>query len=172
MSKSENIGSLEELRARKAEIKAENESARHGLVSSLSKAPGKIKEFAFEDLALPAMGIGLAVYVGYRFLRSNKSKPVTLPPSAPMRVPASSVAPKQTPPPRPATQQYTPPPAGNNDTAEAVSAGFNFASLITAGNILFPAAKAIIGVVQNHRAKQQTAEQLHDAKQGIVAEVE
>jgi len=74
MSKASNISSLSELRNRRDEIKAEQEAARQGLTSTLAAAPAKAKEYALEDLALPALGIGLAIYVGYRVLRPRKQR--------------------------------------------------------------------------------------------------
>ena len=149
MSKLANIDSLKELRARKAEIQAENQAARQGLVSSLSKAPSKVAQFAYEDLALPAMGIGLAVYVGYRLLRSRKKtyeKNTVDPPTIPQALPAQEERYI------PETRVWQRP----QPEAEPSNATFSIDHLLTAGRILVPAAMAIFDVVKQNQP-QQTA---------------
>lgn len=188
MSKASNISSLAELRDRREEIAAEQKTARAGLTSTLATAPAKAKEYAIEDLALPALGIGLAAYVGYRVLRSNKREEPQQPEvsfeNASARG-AMAVASYQAP--RDATVSpptraysavpvqrpvYSPPPASRKMSDEAVESGFKFGSLIAAGKLLIPAAQMIIGVIQNQRSKQNTESQLATAQREIVAEVE
>lgn len=149
MSKLANIDSLEELRARKAEIQAENQAARQGLVSSLTKAPSKVAQFAYEDLALPAMGIGLAVYVGYRLLRSRKKEyqSTAEAPADPQVQPVLPVQEKRN---IPETRVWQRP----QPKAEPPSNTFNLDHLLTAGRILVPAAMAIFDVVKQNRPEQ------------------
>lgn len=171
MSKSNNIQSLSALRERKKEIEAEQELAVKGLSSSLASAPAKAKEYAIEDLALPALGIGLAVYVGYRIFRSNDGpgarelqRPETLahpdyaaasrysPPERVVRPAMQSTAPAPTP--QPVSQQQ--------QLSETAESAFNFGSLIAAGKILVPAAQAIIGIVQNQQTQNKVEEVTED----------
>jgi hypothetical protein len=157
MSNPSNIDSLADLHARQAEVRQETEAAKKGLVNSLAQAPGKVKQFAYEDLALPVMGIGLAVYVGYRLLRPNRSQE-SYPQAAPepQHQPQAGVAenpqarynaPAQAP--RPASAPRPAAPMTN-----AGKSGFNFAAIISAGKILIPAAQAIMSAVQDHKEQQ------------------
>lgn len=157
MSKTSSISSLSELRERQEEIKAEQAAARNGLTSTLAAAPQKAKEYALEDLALPALGIGLAAYVGYRVLRSGKQENEEVrsvahaAPAQHLQQPqrsqvATASAPQVT---RPAREARA---TREVQTREVVKSGFNFASLITVGKLLIPATQAIIGVIQNQKA--------------------
>lgn len=176
MSKSTKINSLEELRARKAALKAEAQAARQGLSASLAKAPQKVKHFAYEDLALPVMGIGLAAYVGYRLLRSDKSTRQEVVAAAPREVRlVEQPAPRPKPSvPAPSAPRPAPVVVAKDEaaTAEAVSSGINFATVVAAGKLLIPAAQAIIGIVQNYQTQQQTEAQLEEAKEEIVEEID
>lgn len=142
MSKTSNISSLSELRSRREAIKAEQDAARQGFTSSLATAPTKAKAYALEDLALPALGIGLAVYVGYRVFRSGKPQEEELyldahgQPQQDVRYHAAAPA-----------RGYRPAPSSRKRS-------FNFSSLIDAGKLLIPAAQAIIGVIQEQQAKK------------------
>jgi hypothetical protein len=154
-SKASNISSLSELRERREKIKAEQEAARQGLTSTLATAPEKAKEYALEDLALPALGIGLAVYVGYRVLRPARQAPEpTTPAQAQYLQHPQSAQQVDTPPvrvPRPANPPREPRPV---PTKAVVKRSFNFAKLIAAGKLLVPAAQAIISAVQEHQKTQ------------------
>jgi hypothetical protein len=158
MSKASNIDSLAELHARQAEVKQETAAAKQGFIDSLTQAPGKVKQFAYEDLALPVMGVGLALYVGYRLLRSDNRpqesfshaapEPQHFPPapvaeSQQVRYGAPAVAP------RPAN-----PPRSAKPVASVAKSGLNLAAIISAGKIFIPAAQAIMSAVQDHKAQQ------------------
>ncbi|WP_020567056.1 hypothetical protein [Neolewinella persica] len=160
MSKSSNIDSLADLHARQAQVKHETKAAKEGLVGSLAQAPGKMKRFAYEDLAIPAMGIGLAVYVGYRLMRStNKSQlspQQVMPAAQPMApVPATPSAPTRD---MPSTENQAPRPVKRSmpevSAKEVAKSGLNLASIISAGKLLIPAAQAIMSAVQDHKAQQ------------------
>jgi hypothetical protein len=162
MSKASNIDSLAELHARQAEVKQETEVAKKGFVDSLAQAPGKVKQFAYEDLALPVMGIGLAVYVAYRLLRSDKGAQNSLqqavpepqylpPPTVTERPPTRHSAP--VPAPRPAS-----PPRPDVPGATVAKSSLNLAAIISAGKMLIPAAQAIMSAVQEHKAQQANKE--------------
>lgn len=163
MSKTSNISSLSELRERREAIKAEQQAARNGLTSTLAAAPQKAKEYALEDLALPALGVGLTAYLVYRILRS-KDGPEPVFPERPYVQPVRGTNPQpqserevnaahaplaQ----RPAPVQQT---ARQEYPREVVKKNFSFAKLITAGKLLVPAAQAIIGVIQSQQSKAQT----------------
>ena len=162
MSKASNIDSLAELHARQAEVKQETEAAKKRLVDSLAQAPGKVKQFAYEDLALPAMGIGLAVYVGYRLLRSGNRSQESFPPAAPepQHPPAAAIT--ESPRTRTNASVQAPrsasAPRSEVPVATAGKSGLNFAAIISAGKIIIPAAQAIMSVVQNHKAQQAKRE--------------
>lgn len=154
MSKTSNITSMAELHKRQEELKQEQEAAQAGLASSLKRTPRTMSRFAYEDLALPAMGLGLAVYVGYRLLRNK--------PAAPAPAVAEEPLPEQQPAPAemgPAPQperirRTTPSPTPTQEQRSAPEGGgFNFKSLISAGKILVPAAQAIISVIQSQQAQ-------------------
>lgn len=167
MSKASNISSLSELRDRREEIKAEQEAARKGLTSTLVTAPAKAKEYALEDLALPALGIGLAAYVGYRLLRSGKKEEQWEQEKVDQRVPQPAPGPRPARTELASTYSAPAPPVQQptsyreEETRKVVKSSLNFASLISAGKLLIPAAQAIISVVQNQRSKEQTEDQLH-----------
>jgi len=130
MSKTSNINSLAALRERREEIATEQEAARQGLTSTLAEAPAKAKDYALEDLALPALGIGLAIYVGYRVLR-----PRQLPDYEEVEMAAQQA---------PVNQR-------RSVAAPARTSLFSLSTLMTAGKILVPAAQAIIGVIQDSK---------------------
>lgn len=173
MSKTSNITSLTELKRRQEELAAERVAARRGLTDTLAKTPEKAKDYALEDLALPALGVGLAIYVGYRVLRSDdKKKPryvyaldendVLLPRQpapavvqqarpAPAPAPVQRSVPPPPPPPRPAPPQQQ----QEDDDVEVPKSAIGFASVLGVIKVLVPAAKAIYDAVQDHKRKQQ-----------------
>lgn len=165
MSKASNIDSLAELHERQAEVKQESELARKGFVDSLAQAPGKAKTFAYEDLAIPVMGIGVAAYVAYRLLRSNnRSKqnlpiPATQPPVLPVATAEEPAVRSQVilPAPRP----VSPPPQEDLDN-NAAKTGLSLAAIISVGRLLIPAAQAIMGAVQEHKANQKNSMEAGD----------
>ncbi|TXF90982.1 hypothetical protein FUA23_04050 [Neolewinella aurantiaca] len=163
MSKASNINSLTELRERREAIKAEQEAARRGLTTTLAAAPAKAKEYALEDLALPALGIGLAAYVGYRVFRSNKSEatPYINEPTGPLLPvplarPREEAQPAYTPPVR--KQQVIRPVPEQKRTERFEKNGFNFLKLLTAGRLLIPAAQAIYSAVQKQTEQRRGAD--------------
>lgn len=135
MSKSRNIHSIAELKERKAALAAESEAARNGLTSALAEAPEKAKDYALEDLALPALGIGLAAYVGYRVVRKRQHDQARLH-YAENGMPSRAYVPPAHQPPR-------------------KSSAFSLGGLIAAGKLLIPVAQAVIGVIQNQQANNQ-----------------
>lgn len=158
MSKASNISSLTELRDRREEIKAEQEAARQGLTSTLAAAPAKAKDYALEDLALPALGVGLAVYVGYRVLRPRKQREeepqsaVYPPPPQHLQQPQrDQVGTAPAPSAVRASRPTRPAPA---IARKAVKSSFNLAKLMAVGKMLIPAAQAIMSVVQEQQAKK------------------
>ncbi len=130
MSKTSNINSLAALRERREEIATEQEAARKGLTSTLAEAPAKAKDYAIEDLALPALGIGLAIYVGYRVLRPRQSPDYEEVEMAAHQVPVNQP---------------------HSVAAPAQKSLFSISTLMTAGKILVPAVQAIIGVIQESK---------------------
>lgn len=160
MSKASNISSLSELRDRREEIKTEQEAARRGLTSSLASAPSKAKEYALEDLALPALGIGLAAYVAYRVLRSDEmpqQQQQQVNPAPQPQGPRPQEGPVARPAPRAAAAQPVRPVQEARGTRQEVTkSSFDFGSILTVGKLLIPAAQAIVGVIQ--QAKEQTKE--------------
>lgn len=156
MSKASSISSLSELRERREKIKAEQQAARQGLTSTLAAAPQKAKQYALEDLALPALGIGLAAYIGYRVFRT-KNRPGPVSSGRPYVPPVPGTNP---PPQREANTAYNALPAPVSPTVrqdqarEAGKKSFSFKSLIKAGKLLVPAVQAIIGVIQDQQAKK------------------
>jgi hypothetical protein len=164
MSKSSKIDSLAELHARQAQVKQETKAAQEGLVGSLAQAPGKMKKFAYEDLALPVMGIGLAVYIGYRLLRSSDnsqdSLEQTMPAPQPMTpapmvqsAPTGNIPSPQYQVPRPVNR-----PAPQTSRGEGAKRGLSLSAIISAGKLLIPAAQAIMSAVQDHKAQQANKE--------------
>ncbi|MFK8161525.1 MAG: hypothetical protein AB8H12_03595 [Lewinella sp.] len=160
MSKASSIDSLAELHARQLQVKQETEAAKEGLVGSLAQAPGKMKQFAYEDLAIPAMGVGLAIYVGYRLLRSNDAPQVSNQAPMPAPQPTNPAPMIQSAPTGniPSPQYQAPRPVNRSApqaSAEGVAkSGLNFKAIISAGKLLIPAAKAIMSAVQEHKAQQ------------------
>lgn len=158
MSNASNINSLTALRERREALAAEQEAAKKGLTSTLAQAPAKAKDYALEDLALPALGVGLAIYVGYRLLRPRKSSgSIATEQVSIQSAPAVAPRPAAVPAARPvaaARPQPVPPP--RRSYSEPVKKGlFDLGTLMTAGKLLIPAAQAIIGVVQNHQTNHQ-----------------
>lgn len=161
MSNANNINSLAALRERRQEIAAEEQAAKKGLTSTLAQAPAKAKDYALEDLALPALGIGLAVYVGYRVLRPRKPSGPAAPAAAVYHeAPAAPAYSEPEPAPASVAQpRPQPKPVLRREYVAPVKKGlFNLGTLMTAGKLLIPAAQAIIGVVQNHQEKQDSAQ--------------
>lgn len=167
MRKPANINTLTALRERKAALTAEASTARQGLTSTLAKTPATAKEYALEDLAIPALGVGLAIYVGYRLLRS---KPEQLPipyaqPAyeAPLSAQVPFVHAKESKSARGyAVPKASPPPAKKS--------GFNFSSIISAGKMLVPVVQAVVGIVQNQQL-DKVEHQVKQTKQEVVEEV-
>jgi hypothetical protein len=164
MSKSSKIDNLAELHARQAQVKQETKAAQEGLVGSLAQAPDKMKKFAYEDLAIPIMGIGLAVYIGYRLLRSSDNSQVSVPQTMPAPQPVAPAPMIQSVPtgniPSP---QYQAPRSVNRSTPQAsrgggAKRGLNLSAIISAGKLLIPAAQAIMSAVQDHKAQQAESE--------------
>lgn len=161
MSNASNINSLAALRERREELAAEEQTAIQGLTSSLAAAPAKAKDYALEDLALPALGIGLAAYVGYRLLRSGKSKH-NLGGEQPAVIPAQTQWANDQP--APVSRAAAAAPQRSVQASRPVISGetkkgaFNLATVVAAGKLLIPAAQAIIGVVQNQQEKQDSAQ--------------
>jgi hypothetical protein len=155
MSKASNINSLAALRERRREIASEQKAAKQGLTSTLAQAPAKAKDYALEDLALPALGIGLAFYVGYRLLRSRKTADhVTGQVPQQTAVAAGPPAPART---RAESRPLPTPPRNNAQPAK--KSLLNLSTLMTAGKLLIPAAQAIFGVVQDQRTQQMAQAQ-------------
>jgi len=151
MSNISNINSLTALRERREELADEQKKAQKGLTSTLAQAPAKAKDYALEDLALPALGIGLAVYVGYRLLRPRKSSG-----HAEVEAPVYREVPAGTTYSAPTSRPKEQP--RRKHVAPAKKSLFNFSTLMNAGKILIPATQAIIGVVQNQQTKQDIQE--------------
>jgi hypothetical protein len=164
MSKASKIDSLAELHARQAQVKQEAKAAKEGLVGSLAQAPGKMKRFAYEDLAIPVMGISLAAYVGYRLLRSNNTSQVSVPQTLPAPQPMAPAPVIQSAPTGniPSPQYQAPRPVNRSapvvSTKEVAKSGLNLAAIISAGKLLIPAVQAIMSAVQEHKAQQHKSE--------------
>lgn len=162
------IHTLNELRNRKLELEMEEKAAREGLTNALAKTPKAAREYAIEDLALPALGVGLAVYATYRVLRSGKkdqqSAVQRVDEQAPLRTSHTAYPerphPRATaavpPPPQPAaTQSATPPPTKKS--------AFDWGKMLAAGKLIVPAVQAITTIVMNqrtHEEVQETQEQI------------
>jgi|AntRauTorckE5430_2_1112549.scaffolds.fasta_scaffold01190_3 hypothetical protein len=178
MSKPTNISSLSALRERKAELAAEAITARQGLTSTLAKTPATAKEYALEDLAIPALGMGLAIYVGYRLLRPKRKQ---LPLSyaqpayeAPVFAQLPYVHAKETvETDSPQRQRITSPqpqaPTATNKPG-AAKGGFNFSNIMTVGKILVPAVQAVVGIVQNQQL-DQVEQSVKQTKEEVASEV-
>jgi len=155
MSNVSNISTLADLRERREENSAEQKAALNGLTSSLAQAPARAKEYALEDLAVPALGIGLAVYIGYRVFRSPEPAPTervetTVYRDAPQRAEHSEPEPRREPSESPRRVAAVP----RHQYEPAKKGLFNLGTMMTAGKLLIPAAQAIIGVIQNQQTKE------------------
>jgi hypothetical protein len=156
MSKASNINSISALRERREEIKSEQEAARRGLTSTLANAPQKAKEYALEDLALPALGIGLAAYIGYRILRSKNRPEQVFQEPRPETNQVYTQRTVQGPSPSPTERVQRVQRAPRQEQARPVEGkSFDFGKLISAGKLLIPAAQAIIGVIQDQKANNK-----------------
>ncbi len=165
MSKTSTISSLAELQERKAELKEQQENAKAGLAKSLQRTPSTVSRFAYEDLALPVMGLGLMAYIGYRVFRKKSPAVAPVPPALPSAAPVAQ-AHEPAPAPLPARRPSAATPMPKNTSADK---GFDLKSILSAGRILVPAAQAIYTVMKSQQDGGQMEVTKKDLPEGVEA---
>lgn len=195
VSKPSNISTLDQLRERKLRLELEEREARRGLSDTLANTPRAAKEYAVEDLALPAMGIGLAAYVAYRFLRSDKREEPTEK-VVYVREPYDAERadreqreavrsrqqlhtshtvypdPQPAPNPQPTIRKeprvqaaYSAPQPASTLKQRTGGSAFDWGKLLAAGKLLVPAVQAITTVVMNQRTHEEVQETQQEVRE-------
>lgn len=144
MNSSSNITSLSDIKERKKQIEAELDYSQKALVDSVTPASVSAKNFLLQDLVVPVIGIGTALFLASKVMSRRKSANV------------------QT------KEEYL---ETNNKDRPASSSGMDYqrpvmtreikvvqkpkkkrlASIIKLGTIMIPAAQAIMAAVQENK---------------------
>lgn len=157
MSTTKEINTLAGIKERQAEIQREIKLSQKAVVNQLKTTADDAKQFALNDVLLPAVGIAAGAYVLTKVVKysfRNQS-------SATTSVPAQKTSPRTPPKPVSAVGRFSSPEDPSGQVApvtapvkvetHSVNKSAWAGSLLRLGKLLVPAGKAIFEVIKNER---------------------